>query len=144
MKRTFYAICALGVIIGDFGCTTAGNRAVSTAAPSGPAVVTIDFVDPERFTDFRVNDQDFRRSSTVFTRDVTSALRPVMARRFPGHTLKLRYTVSVLPTARLRASVDSVVNFCVPRRRGSVRRLDSSNCLLILAIPSRDSHGCGF
>ena len=88
MKRTFYAICALGVIIGDFGCTTAGNRAVSTAAPSGPAVVTIDFVDPERFTDFRVNDQDFRRSSTVFTRDVTSALRPVMARRFPGHTLK--------------------------------------------------------
>src|SRR5215472_2263406 len=92
MKRTFYAICALGVIIGDFGCTTAGNRAVSTDAPSGPAVVTIDFVDPERFTDFRVNDQDFRRSSTVFTRDVTSALRPVMARRFPGHTLKLRYT----------------------------------------------------
>ena len=98
MKLTFYAICALGVAIGNFGCTNAGNRAISTpapsapSAPSAPAVVTIDFVDPGRFTDFRVNNQDFQRSSTIFSRDVTSALRPVMARRFPGHTLKLRYT----------------------------------------------------
>jgi hypothetical protein len=92
MKLTCFAICALGVIIGNFGCTNAGNRVASTAAPSAPAVVTVDFVDPGRFTDFRINNQDFQRSSMVFTRDVSSALRPVMARRFPGHTLKLRYT----------------------------------------------------
>ena len=96
MKPTFYAICALGVIIGNFGCTTTGDRTVSTAAalsaPSAPAVVTVDFVDPGRFTDFRINNRDFQHSSTVFTRDVTNALRPVMARRFPGHTLNLRYT----------------------------------------------------
>ena len=98
MKLTFYAICALGVMIGNFGCTNTGNRAVSTAipsapsVPSAPAVVTIDFVDPGRFTDFRINNQDFQRSSAIFTQDVTKALRPVMARRFPGHTLKLRYT----------------------------------------------------
>ena len=92
MKLTFYAICALGVIIGDFGCTSAGDRAVSTSAPSAPAVVTVDFVDPGRFTDFRINNRDFQHSSTVFTRDITSALKPVMARRFPGHTLSLRYT----------------------------------------------------
>jgi DUF3016 family protein len=92
MKLTIYAICALGVIISNFGCTTATDQAVSTAAPSAPAVVTIDFVHPGRFTDFRINNRDFQHSSTIFTRDVTSALRPVMARRFPGHTLKLRYT----------------------------------------------------
>jgi hypothetical protein len=98
MRRTLYAICALGVIIANFCCTNAGNQAVSTttpsasSAPSAPVVVTIDFVDPGRFTDFRINNQDFQRSSTIFTRDVTAALRPVMARRFPGHTLKLRYT----------------------------------------------------
>src|SRR6516225_5214934 len=95
MKLTFCAICALGVMIVNFGCTNSGNPAVSAATPStpsAPAVVTIDFVDPGRFTDFRINNQDFQRSSTVFSRDVTSALRPVMARRFPGHTLKLRYT----------------------------------------------------
>jgi DUF3016 family protein len=95
MKPTFYAICALGVIIGNFGCTTASDRTVSTvavSAPSAPAVVRVDFVDPGRFTDFRINNRDFQHSSTVFTRDVTSALRPVMARRFSGHTLNLRYT----------------------------------------------------
>ena len=95
MKLTFYAICALGVMIGNFGCTNTGNQAVSTAtpsAPSAPAVITIDFADPGRFTDFRINNQDFQRSSAIFTQDVTKALRPVMARRFPGHTLKLRYT----------------------------------------------------
>jgi hypothetical protein len=92
MKPIYYAICALGVIIGDFGCTTTSDRAPSTHVPSAPAVVTIDYVDPGRFTDFRINNQDFQHTSTVFTRDVTSALRPVMARRFPAHTLNLRYT----------------------------------------------------
>jgi hypothetical protein len=95
MKLAFYAICALGAIICNFGCTNAGHQAVSTAtpsAPSAPAVVTIDFADPGTFTDFRINNQDFQRSSTIFTQDVTSALRPVMARRFPAHTLKLRFT----------------------------------------------------
>jgi hypothetical protein len=92
MKQTFYAICALGVIIGNFGCTTAGDRAVSTSAPSAPAAVKIDYVDPGRFTGFHINNRDFQHSSMVFTRDVTAALKPVMARRFPGHTLNLRYT----------------------------------------------------
>jgi hypothetical protein len=94
MKIVFYAICALGFMIGNFGCTTAADRASSTVSsgPSAPAVVTIDFVDPGKFIDFRVNNRDFPYSSTTFTRDVSSALRPVMARRFPAHTLNLRYT----------------------------------------------------
>ena len=92
MKQTFYAICALGVIIGNFGCTTAGDRAVSTSAPSAPASVKIEYVDPERFADFHINNRDFQHSSMVFTRDVAGALKPVMARRFPGHALNLRYT----------------------------------------------------
>jgi hypothetical protein len=92
MKLALYVICGLGAIIVNFGCTTAGDRAVSSSAPSAPAVVRIDFVDPNSFADFRVNGRDLQYSSTVFTRDITSALRPVMARRFPAHTLSLRYT----------------------------------------------------
>jgi len=148
MKRTFYAICALGVIIGDFGCTTAGNRAVSTAAPSGPAVVTIDFVDPERFTDFRVNNQDFRRSSTVFTRDVTIALRPVMARRFPGHTLKLRYTNIDLASRRtpgpqglrvVSASRPPWLAFDYILQNQSGRTISSGSQRLVAAAPASSS-----
>ena len=92
MKLRLYAICGLGILIGTFGCATSEQRPVSNTAPSAPAVVTIDFVNPGSFTDFRINNRDFQHSSTVFTRDVTSALLPVMARRFPGHTLNLRYT----------------------------------------------------
>ena len=92
MKLRLYAICGLGILIGTFGCTTRSEQPVSNAAPSAPATVRIDFVNSGRFTDFRINGRDFEHSSAVFTRDVTSALRPVMARRFPGHTLNLRYT----------------------------------------------------
>jgi hypothetical protein len=91
-KLRLYAICGLGILLGTFGCATRNEQPASTAAPSAPAVVRIDFVNPGRFTDFRINGRDFQRSSPIFTRDVTSALRPVMARRFPGHTLNLRYT----------------------------------------------------
>jgi hypothetical protein len=94
MKIAFYAICALGFMIGNFGCSTTTDRASSivSSGPSAPAVVTVDFADPGKFTDFRVNNRDLQYSSTIFTRDVTTALRPVMARRFPAHTLNLRYT----------------------------------------------------
>ena len=92
MKLTLYAICGLGILVGAFGCATRSEQPVSNAAPSAPAVVRIDFVNPGSFTDFRINGRDFERSSPIFTRDVSSALRPVMARRFPGHTLNLRYT----------------------------------------------------
>lgn len=92
MKLRLYAICGLGILLGAFGCATRSEQPVSNAAPSAPAVVRIDFVNPAGFTDFRINGRDFQRSSSIFTRDVTSALRPVMARRFPGHTLNLRYT----------------------------------------------------
>jgi hypothetical protein len=92
MKLRLYTICGLGILIGTFGCATTNQQPVSTAAPSAPAVVRIDLVNPGRFTDFRINGRDFQRSSPIFTRDVTSALRPVMARRFPAHTLTLRYT----------------------------------------------------
>jgi hypothetical protein len=92
MKLRLYAICGLGILIGTFGCATSEERPVSNTAPSAPAVVRIDFVNPGSFTDFRINGRDAQRSSPIFTRDVSSALRPVMARRFPGHTLNLRYT----------------------------------------------------
>ena len=134
MKLTFYAIFGLAVSIGAFS---------STAAPSARATVRIDFVDPARFTDFRINNRDFQHSSAVFTRDVTSALLPVMARRFPGHTLSLRYTnidlasrrttgprgLRVVPTsARASLSFNYVLNNPSGRTiaRGSQRLVESA------------------
>ena len=150
MKLKFYAICGLAVSIGTFGCTTTGNQVGSTGAPapsarvpSARATVRIDFVNPERFTSFRVNNRDFQHSSTIFIRDVTSALLPVMARRFPGHTLNLRYTnidlasrrtsgpqgLSVVPTtARASLAFDYVLKNPSGRTiaRGSRRLVESA------------------
>ncbi len=92
MKLSLVAIGAFALIISNFGCTSTTTRTAAPGTPSAPAVVTIDYVDPGRFTDFRINNRDFQHSSTVFTQNVTSALLPVMARRFPAHTLDLRFT----------------------------------------------------
>ncbi len=92
MKPTLSAVGAFALIIGNFGCTSTTTRTAAPGTPSAPAVVTIDYVNPGRFTDFRINNRDVQHSSTVFTRNITSALLPVMARRFPAHTLNLRYT----------------------------------------------------
>lgn len=92
-------------MIGNFCCATAADRASSivSSGPLAPAVVKVDFIDPGRFTDFCVNDRDFQYSSTIFTRDVTGALRPVLARRFPAHTHNLRYTNIDLANRRTSA-----------------------------------------
>jgi hypothetical protein len=148
MKLGAYAICGLGILIGTFGCTTTSERPVSNAAPSGPATVRIDFVNPGRFTDFRINGRDFEHSSAVFTRDVTSALRPVMARRFPDHTLNLRYTdidlagrrtsgpqgLSVVPTtARPWLAFDYVL------QNPSGRTIASGSRKLVASAPASSS-----
>ena len=48
MKLTLCAICALGMMVINIGCTTQGER----VAASGP--VTIPSVSPERFKDFSI------------------------------------------------------------------------------------------
>jgi Protein of unknown function (DUF3016) len=86
MKLTFYAICALVMLFGGFGCSTEGGRGTATGA------VAIQYVNPERFTDFSVQGRDVRSSATVFTQEATNTLQPVMESRFPGYLLTLRFT----------------------------------------------------
>ena len=148
MKLRLYAICCLGILIGTVGCATRSEQPVSNAAPSAPAVVRIDFVNPGRFTDFRINGRDFQRSSPVFTRDVTSALRPVMARRFPGHTLKLRYTNIDLAGRRtpgpqglrvVSASRPPWLAFDYTLQNQSGRTISSGSQRLVAAAPASSS-----
>ena len=86
MKLKIYAICAVVTLFGGFGCSSEGGRRVSTT------IVTVQFVNPERFTDFSVQRRDVGHSASVFTREVTNTLVPVMESRFPGSLLTLRFT----------------------------------------------------
>jgi hypothetical protein len=87
MKLTLCAICAMGMMVINIGCTTQGERVAASSS-----VVTIQYVDPGRFTDFSVHGRNVRYSASVFTREVTRTLEPVMGRRFPGYLLTLRFT----------------------------------------------------
>jgi hypothetical protein len=89
MKPALYAICAIVVLISGIGCTTQGVGGRGTVAGT---VVTVQYVNPENFTDFSVQGRDVRHSTSVFTQEVTRTLEPVMKSRFPGDLLTLRFT----------------------------------------------------
>jgi hypothetical protein len=81
MKLTFCAICAMGMMVINIGCTTQGDRVAASS------LMTIQYVDPGRFTDFSVYGRDVRYSASVFTEEVTRTLEPVNDRT-PSMTLQ--------------------------------------------------------
>jgi DUF3016 family protein len=78
-----------------------------------PGVVRIDFLHPEKFTDFRIQDRDYKWSAPVFVRKVTDALEPAMKRSFPGDKLRLRFT-----------NIDLAGRYETSRRGGRAVRVD--------------------
>ncbi len=54
--------------------------------------VRIEFDDPNRFTDFRIQGWTELDSAKIFSRDISNYLSPLVARRFPGSTLTLHFT----------------------------------------------------
>jgi hypothetical protein len=94
--RKFF--CFLLVPIVSLGLAT-----VQAAAPSN---VRIDFVHPERFTDFRIQGRNEFDSARIFQNQVSEYLSPILAKRFPGETLSLTFTdinlAGSLPQSRIR------------------------------------------
>ena len=65
---------------------------VCAALASEPGNIRIEFVHPERFTDFRILGRQEIESAQIFRDQVSSYLSPVVAKRFPGATLSLKFT----------------------------------------------------
>ena len=57
-----------------------------------PKNIRIDFVHPERFTDFRIQNLSEFESARIFSDEVSRYLSPIVARCFPNSTLSLRFT----------------------------------------------------
>jgi len=87
IKLLLAAAGAIVMLMGGSGCTTEGTERGGAAG-----IVTVQYVRPENFTDLRLQGRDVRSSTSLFTREVTQALEPVMRRRFPGDHLALRFT----------------------------------------------------
>ena len=86
MKHLLAAAGAIVVFMGGSGCRTEGLEG------GAAAIVTVQYVRPENFTDFRLQGRNVQSSRSIFTQEVTRTLEPVMRRRFPGDHLTLRFT----------------------------------------------------
>jgi hypothetical protein len=62
------------------------------ALANEPSNVRIEFVHPERFSDFGIQGRQEIQSVPIFRDDVSAYLSPSVARLFPGATLTLRFT----------------------------------------------------
>jgi Protein of unknown function (DUF3016) len=94
MRSALYVTSAIVVLIIGIGCTTQG--ATDGRSRAGTAVtvhaVTVQYVNPQHFTDFSIHGRDIRYSASVFTQEITEDLGRVMKSRFPGDRLTLRFT----------------------------------------------------
>jgi hypothetical protein len=65
---------------------------LTTAFSREPGNVRIEFVHPERFSDFQIQGRQEITSAPIFRDNISSYLSPYVARRFPGATLTLKFT----------------------------------------------------
>jgi hypothetical protein len=63
-----------------------------TAFSAEPGNVHIRFVQPEKFSDFRIQGREENVSAGLFRDQVSSYLAPIVAKRFPGDNLTLTFT----------------------------------------------------
>jgi len=89
MKRPVYATYAAAVLIGSIVCAT---QVMAAGAAAVSALVRVQYVKPQNFTDFRIHQRDIGYSASYFTKEVTRTLEPVMSNRFPGNVLTLQFT----------------------------------------------------
>jgi hypothetical protein len=106
--------------------------ATTFGASTQPGVVRIEFLHPEKFTDFRIQDRDYRWSATVFANKVTDALEPEMKRSFPGDKVRLRFT-----------DIDLAGRYETPRRGGRAIRVNRENMPARLAFDFSLQDGSG-
>ena len=111
MKPTLCAIYVIVMLFCGSGCTTQGGRSATSS------VVTIQFVNPERFTDFSLQRRDVQYTAAVFTQRMTEALQPVMESRFPSCQLRLQFTdIDLAGRHASMASSSSVTRTRMPAR----------------------------
>ena len=65
---------------------------LTAALSAEPGNVRITFIQPERFSDFQIQGRQENVSAGIFRDQVSAYLSPIVAKRFPGDTLTLKFT----------------------------------------------------
>src|SRR5258708_38165807 len=64
----------------------------AAALSTQPGDAAIQFVSPEKFTDFRIYGLDVPWSASLLARQIRDDLKPMLNQKFPGSKLTLRFT----------------------------------------------------
>ena len=73
-------------------CFLAMGPAVNLVAAATPPPISVQFVNPAKFTDFQVRGRDANDTAGLFADSVRDELRPVLQSKFPNCSLLLRFT----------------------------------------------------
>jgi Protein of unknown function (DUF3016) len=65
---------------------------LTDAFSAEPGNVRVTFVQPERFSDFRIQGRQENVSAEIFRDQVSAYLSPILSKRFPGDSLTLKFT----------------------------------------------------
>lgn len=68
------------------------SMGLTAALSAEPGNVRISFVQPEKFTDFRIQGRRENVSAGIFRDQVSAYLSPIVAKHFPGDNLTLKFT----------------------------------------------------
>jgi hypothetical protein len=101
MRSALYLTFAIALLIVGISGTTQGASAgrsqtqpaiIRAITPALNHSITIQYVNPQHFTDFSIHNRDIRYSASIFTQKITEDLEPILRKRFPGNRLTLRFT----------------------------------------------------
>jgi hypothetical protein len=98
-----------------------------------PQDVTIQYVHPEKFTDFSIYGRDYQWSASYFAAEISRDLKPLLNRRYPGAKLTLRF-----------ADIDLAGRYRTSRRSGRdvrVGRNDIAPARMSFEFLLRDNGG---
>ena len=88
-----------------------------------PANVRISFVQPQRFSDFRIQGRQEIASAKIFRDEISAYLLPYVSKRFPGCTLSLRFTDIDLAGRIATSNPGKLANVRIDRNVASPLRL---------------------
>jgi Protein of unknown function (DUF3016) len=96
---------------------------LTTVLAAAPNNVRISFVQPKKFSDFRIQDRDENVSADIFRDRISAYLSPVVAKRFPGCILNLQFTDIDLSGRIIRSNPRKFSDVRIDRNVASPLRL---------------------
>ena len=83
---------SFGILAAGSGLIIIAVTPIGSVSGAGVAPVTVQFVNPAKFTDFTVRGRDVNYTAGLFANSITDELTPILKQKYPNSVLVLRFT----------------------------------------------------